>query len=65
VVWKSIKIAAPQSARVEMKEPGIGADLFNAYPELREKIVTQLFRDRVILFQDLIQIDLNTTVKSS
>ncbi len=48
-----------------MKKAGIGTDLFNANPELSEKIVTQLFRDGVILLQDLIQIDLNATVKSS
>ena len=48
-----------------MKEPGIGTNLLNPNLKLREKIVTQLVGNGVILFKHLIYVKLNASVKFS
>lgn len=65
MVRESIQIAAPKTTGIKMKEPRIGADLLQPHPELCEKVVTQLIRNGVILFQNFIQIALNATVEFS
>ena len=48
-----------------MEKSWMSANLLKTHLELCEKVVSQLTRDVVILFQNFIQIALNATVKSS
>lgn len=65
MVRETIKVAAPQSAGVEVEKLGIGTCFPDADPELGEKIITQLFRSGIKLFEDFVEVRLNTAVKPS
>jgi hypothetical protein len=65
MIRKSVEVASPQATRIEVEEPRAGACLSNANPELREEVVAQLFRDAVILLEDLVEVGLDTAVESS
>ncbi len=65
VVGKSIEIAAPQPARIEVKILGILAGLAHAYLKLGEEVLPQLFRNLVILSEDLVEVVLDPPVKSN
>jgi len=65
MVGKTMQIAAPKPAPIEVKEPGI----LNGFPDADVKpgkeILPKLVRNLIILFQNRIQIRLNSLVKSN
>jgi hypothetical protein len=48
-----------------VKKLGIGTCFPDADPELGEKIITQLFRSGIKLFEDFVEVRLNAAVKPS
>jgi hypothetical protein len=65
VVGKAIQITAPKAAPVKMETPGILDGLAEPDLKLREEVLPKLMRNVILLFQNLVQVRLNTPVESN
>ena len=65
MVGETIQITASKSALIEVEEAGILNGFSDTDVKLREEVVPKLVRNLIILSQNLIQVRLNSLVKSS
>ena len=65
MVWETIQIAATKPAPIKVEILGVRAGFFDPNLKLREEIFTQLVGYGIVPPQNLVQVGLNSPVKSS